>query len=205
MNHEDVSLDWRAIDLSRYNNRWWHPGRSAFVIALWRLFGLPLLKHLPCEAWFEPVLNAFKVWLLRRFGADIGKGCVIRACEIYYPWNLTMGDHVWIGYEANLYSLVPIRLGNHTVVSQRAFLCTGSHDATDPAFGLIVGEIILKDGAWVGAGCFIHPGVTLHEGAIAGAGSVVTRDLPPMTICAGNPCRPVKPRVLKVRDGAPKG
>lgn len=190
---------WRRIDLATFDNSWWNPGRSLAVITLWRLLGLPLLKHLPCEVWGERYLNGLKVWLLRRFGARVGRHCVIRACEVYYPWNVELGDHVWIGYEANLYSLVPIRLGNHTVVSQRAFLCTGSHDVRDPSFGLLVGEIVLKDGAWVGAGCFVCPGVTLHEGAVAGAGSVVTKDLPAMTICAGNPCNPRGPREIRLK------
>lgn len=195
-------LDWRDVDLSRYCNTWWSPGRSQRIISLWRLFGMPLLKKLPCEIFWEPHFNACKVRLLRMFGATIGNGLVIRSCEVYYPWNLFIGNNVWIGYEANLYSLVPIRLGNNTVVSQRAFLCTGGHDVRDPRFGLTVGEIVLKDGAWVSAGCFVCPGVTLHEGAVAAAGSVVVKDLPAMTICGGNPCQPIKPRVIQ--DPPPK-
>lgn len=193
------ALDWRAVDFSKYCNTWWKPGRSQHVISLWRLFGLPLLKHLPCEIWLEPKFNALKVSLLRLFGATLGSHIVIRSCEVYYPWNLYLGSHVWIGYESNLYNLVPIRLGNHTCVSQRAFLCTGSHDVFEPHFGLIVGEIVLKDAAWVCAGAFVGPGVTLHEGAVAAAGSVVVKDLPAMTICGGNPCKPIKPRVISAK------
>jgi len=200
MNDQERANDWRRIDYSKYDNSWWSPGRSMFVITLWRLFGLPLLKHLPCETWGDRFFSAIKIGLLRLFGAKIGRNVVIRSCEIYYPWNLETGDHVWIGYEANLLTLVPIRLGNHVTVSQRAFLCTGGHDVRDPHFGLVVGEITIKDGGWVGASAFVRPGVTLHEGAVAAAGSVVTKDLPAMTICAGNPCRPVKPRVLEERS-----
>lgn len=188
--------NWQAIDLSRFNNTWWRPGRSLWVISLWRWIGLPLLRYLPCETYGERFFNAFRLQLLKWFGARIGKGVVIRSCEVYYPWNLEIGDHVWIGYESNFYTLVPIRLHNHTVVSQRAVLCTGSHNVNDPAFGLVVGEITVKQGAWVCANVFVGPGVTLHEGAVAAAGSVVVKDLPAMTICAGNPCRPVKPREL---------
>lgn len=193
-------MSWRDIDFSKFGNTWWSPGRGMLTISLWRLWGMPLLKRLPCETYFEPWFNGIKIRLLRLFGAKIGKGLVIRSCEIYYPWNLEIGNNVWIGYEANLYNLVPIRLGNNTCVSQRAFLCTGSHDVTEPAFGLIVGEIELKDGAWVAAGCFVGPGVTLHEGAVAAAGSVVVKDLPAMTICGGNPCKPIKPRVIGPAD-----
>jgi putative colanic acid biosynthesis acetyltransferase WcaF len=196
MTDQTPQRTWRDVDLSKYNNTWWHPGRGMLTISLWRWFGLWLLKHLPCETIGERFFNGLKVWLLRRFGAEIGAGAVVRSCEIYYPWNLRMGDNVWIGYDAYLYNIVPIRLGDNTCVSQRAFLCTGSHDPAEPTFGLIVGEIELKDAAWVAAGVFVGPGVTLHEGAVAGAGSVVTKDLPSMTLCGGVPARPIKPRVI---------
>lgn len=188
---------WRDIDFSKFGNTWWSPGRGMLIISLWRWIGMPLMKHLPCETFGERYFNGFKIRLLRLFGARIGKGAVIRACEIYYPWNLEIGDHVWIGYEANLYTLVPIRLGNNTCVSQRAFLCTGSHDICEPHFGLQVGEITLKDGAWAGACCFIGPGVTLHEGAVAAAGSVVVKDIPEMTIAGGNPAKVIGERVIE--------
>lgn len=191
---------WRDVDFSKFGNSWWSPGRGLLTISLWRWFGMPLLKHLPCETYFGGFFNNIKVGLLRLFGAKIGRNLVIRACEIYYPWNLVIGDNVWIGYEANLYNLVPIRLGNNTCVSQRAFLCTGSHDVSEPHFGLIVGEIVLKDAAWVAASVFVGPGVTLHEGAVAAAGSVVVKDIPAMTIAGGNPAKPIKERVIEEPD-----
>jgi len=190
-------LDWRDVNYSRFNNSWWKPGRSLLVITLWRLFGMPMVKMLPCEVWGERFWDWLKLSILRLFGAKLGKGVVVRSCEIYYPWNLETGDNVWIGYESNLYTLVPIRLGNNVCVSQRAFLCTGTHDPYEPTFGLMVGEIHVKDGAWVGAGAFVGPGVTLHEGAIAAAGSVVVKDIPAMTIAGGNPAKPIKQRVIK--------
>ena len=188
--------EWQKVDLSKYSNTWWRPGRSQFTITLWRYLGMPLVKHIPSEVFPASLLNSIKIFILRLFGAKIGKNCVIRNCEVYYPWNLEIGDNVWIGYEANLYSLVPIKIGNNVCISQRAFLCTGSHDPYDPGFGLIVGEIVLKDASWVCAGSFVGPSVTLHEGAVAAAGSVVVKDLPEMTICAGNPCKPLKKRTL---------
>lgn len=55
-------------------------------------------------------------------------------------------------------------------------------------------KIDIKDGAWIGAQVFVGPGVTVEVDAVATAGSVVTRNLPPEMICAGNPCVPTKPR-----------
>ena len=167
------------------------------MIALWRAIGMPLLRILPCEPYFERFFNDLKCSLLRLFGAKVGKGVVIRSCKIYYPWNLEIHDHAWIGYGANLYNLVRIKIGKHACISQDVFFCTGSHDATDPYMGLIVGEIIVGDGAWVCASAFILPGITIGNGSVVGVGSVATEDTPPMMICAGNPCKPIKPREIK--------
>ena len=195
-----TNLSFKDIDFSRYQNNNWNPGRSKFVILLWRLIGMPLIKHLPCctETYGERFFNFFRIFILKLFGAKIGKNVVIRACEVYFPWNLQIGNNVWIGFESNLYSLVPIYLGNNTCVSQRAFLCTGSHDVSDTRFSLLVGEIKVCDGAWVSANCFVGPGVTIEDGAVAAAGSVVVKNLPKMTICAGNPCKPKKDRIISM-------
>ena len=185
-----------SIDLSQYKcSPDYFPG-SLLKNTLWRLFGMPLVKLLPDETIFFKQFNAFRIFILRRFGAIIGKNCIIRSIEVYHPWKITLGDNVWLGYGVNLYPLVPIHIGNNVCISQNAFLCTGSHDPYSPKFNLIIGEIILEDGSWVGANTFIGPNVTIHRGAVAGAGSVVTRNLPEMTICAGNPCKPVKKRVI---------
>jgi len=197
MAKDPEQLTWRDIDFTKYDDSWHGPGRSRLGVSLWRWIGLFLLKKLPNQGLGTQLWIHLRVWLLRLFGAKIGSNCVIRSCEVYYPWRLTMGDNVWIGYEANLYTLVPIRLGNNVCISQKAYLCTGGHDPYEPRFGLVAGEIVVKDGAWVGASCFVGPGVTLHEGAVAAAGSVVVKDLPTMTICGGNPAKPIKPRILR--------
>ncbi len=189
-------MDWRDIDLSTFRSSL-DLGRHRWAANLWRLFGLPLLRHLPTGITGGRLFNALRVGLLRLFGARVGRGATVQPCRILGPWNLRIGNHVWIGEGADLYALVPIVIGNNVCVSQGAVLCTGSHDISDPAFGLITGEIHLKDGCWVCAGCFVGPGVTLHEGAVAAAGSVVVNDLPPMTVWGGNPCRFIKLRVIR--------
>ncbi len=191
------SGDYKKIDLSKYTNSWWSPGRSRFVVALWRAIGMLLVKILPCEPYLESFFNSLKCSLLRLFGARVGKGVVIRSCEIYYPWNLEIGDHAWIGYGVNLYTLVGIKIGKHACVSQNAFLCTGSHDPTDPYLGLVVGKITVGDGAWICASACVLPGVSIGNGTVVAGGSVVTEDLPSMMICGGVPCKPIKKRELR--------
>jgi putative colanic acid biosynthesis acetyltransferase WcaF len=193
-------MDWRDIDLSKFRGR---PGlgRRRLAANFWRLFGLPLLRHLPTGVTGGLILSAARVAILRRFGARIGHGVHIQPCTVLLPWNLEIGNHVFIGEGADLYALAPIVIGSHVCISQRAKLCTGSHDVSDPHFGLITGEIHLKDGSWVCADCFVGPGVTLCEGAVAAAGSVVVKDLPPMTVWGGNPCRFIKVRAIQGSPG----
>jgi len=79
------------------------------------------------------------------------------------------------------------------VVSQGAYLCGASHDYTSWDFPLIAAPIVVGARAWVAARAIVHMGVTVGEGCVIGAGSVVTHDMPAWTVCAGVPCRPIKP------------
>jgi putative colanic acid biosynthesis acetyltransferase WcaF len=136
--------------------------------------------------------------LLRWFGARIGKGVVIRpSARFHYPWKVEIGDYSWIGSGVEFYSLDWIRVGNHCVISQNSYLCTGSHDLSDPAFGLQTAPITVENGAWVATDCFVGPGITIGANAVIGARSTVLADMPPQMICWGSPCRPYKPRSVR--------
>ncbi|MGD0581153.1 MAG: putative colanic acid biosynthesis acetyltransferase, partial [Bryobacteraceae bacterium] len=90
--------------------------------------------------------------MLRLFGARIGQGVVIKpGTRVKFPWRLQIGEHSWIGESAWLDDLSEISIGSNCCVSQGAYLCTGNHDWSDPAFRLIVRPIVLCDGSWVGA------------------------------------------------------
>jgi putative colanic acid biosynthesis acetyltransferase WcaF len=115
---------------------------------------------------------------------------------------LQVGDFCWIGEDAWIDNLVPVTLGNNAVISQGAYLCTGNHDWSSPGFDLRAQPIRLEDGSWVGARAFVGPGVTLGECAIAAAGSVVVRSIPPYEIHAGNPA--VFSRRREIRESNPK-
>jgi putative colanic acid biosynthesis acetyltransferase WcaF len=85
-------------------------------------------------------------------------------------------------------------IGNHATVSQYAILCTASHDISTPNMKLISSPIVLDDQCWVCAGAFVGPGITIHDGAVVGAMSVVTKDIEAWTVHAGNPARMIKKR-----------
>jgi putative colanic acid biosynthesis acetyltransferase WcaF len=141
--------------------------------------------------------SPFKVFLLRIFGAKIGKGVNIKPkVNIKYPWNLTIGDYSWIGEEVWIDNLGPISIGKSCCISQGAMLLCGNHDFKKITFDLIVKPIVLEDGAWVGAKSVVCPGVTLNQNSILAVGSVATIDLKENSIYQGNPAVKVKDRTI---------
>ncbi|MBS1722245.1 MAG: WcaF family extracellular polysaccharide biosynthesis acetyltransferase [Armatimonadetes bacterium] len=159
------------------------------------------LWNFACLLLFRPTprqLNAWRASVLRMFGAKIGQGCNVRAtAKIWAPWNLEMGDFSAIADDVNVYSMAVIKLGSKVVVSQGAHLCSGTHDYESENFQLYARPITIGDSAWICTECFIGPGVTVGEGAVVGARAVATKDVPAWTVCAGNPCKPIKPRVIR--------
>ncbi|MFP5042051.1 WcaF family extracellular polysaccharide biosynthesis acetyltransferase [Parasediminibacterium sp. JCM 36343] len=142
-------------------------------------------------------LHQWRSFLLRCFGAKIGKGVhVYPQVTIWAPWNIEIGDYSGIANGVNLYSQGHISIGKKVVISQDSYVCTGTHDYTDRGFPLKTKPIKIEDKVWIATKCFIHPGITVGEGAVVGACSVVTKSLPPWMICSGNPCLPIKKRIL---------
>ena len=146
-------------------------------------------------------MHRWRAFLLRCFGARIGKGVhVYPGVKIWAPWNLELDDHCGIANGVNLYSQGKIKIGFRTVVSQGAHLVTGTHDYTVPGFPLLTKPIVVKDHVWIATEAFIHPGVTIGEGAVIGARSVVSKNMPDWMVCTGHPCLPLKPREMKQQE-----
>jgi putative colanic acid biosynthesis acetyltransferase WcaF len=165
-------------------------GRSGLVVQLWWLVQATFFRGSP------QVLYGFRRWLLRRFGARIGKGVVIRpSVTIPYPWKLQIGDYSWIGDHAVLYCFAQITIGRHVVVSQKSYLCAGTHDYRTPGFDIQAFPIVIEDEAWLAADVFVAPGVTVGRGAVVGSRSSVFSNLPQMMVCVGSPARPIHARL----------
>ena len=181
----------QKIDLSKYEN---HLGRKHQVIRL--IWGIVW----PLSTWFLPrsMGMGWKRMLLRAFGAKIHPTAnIYSSARIYYPANLTMEENSCLASEVDCYNVAPIVVGANTTVSQRAYLCTASHDITDPLNPLITAPIILQDQAWVGAKAYIGMGVIIGQGAVVGATASVYKDVEPWTIVGGNPAKYIKKREIK--------
>jgi putative colanic acid biosynthesis acetyltransferase WcaF len=189
----------QTVDLSRFKNPDYDPGRPWLIRMVWFLVGLPLLRSAVVPS------SGFRRWLLRLFGADIGKGAVIKpGFRVKYPWLLTAGDHCWFGEDAWIDNLAMITIGDHVCISQGAYLCTGNHDWADPAFRLIVQTIQIHSGAWVGARASLAPGTVVGEGAVVGFGAVASGSIPAYEIHGGNPAKFIRRRQIRSTDAANK-
>lgn len=195
MDKQDILVD--ECDLGG-----WTSGRNKLWQILWAVVGSTIFRYSTDELISFKWSSKIRAFILKLFGSKIGRGLYIRpTVRIEYPWNLEIGDGCAVGDEAWLYNLVKIKLEDGVWVSQRSFLCTGSHNIYDGKMTTITAPVIVGKKAWVGACCFVKHGIRIGEGAVIGAGSVVTKDLPPWKICVGNPCKPVKDRVIKIMEG----
>jgi putative colanic acid biosynthesis acetyltransferase WcaF len=155
------------------------------------LVGRPLFR-LSFHNWY-----GFRAWLLRLFGAKVGKGVRIRpSVHVEIPWNLDIRDGVTVGDHAILYGLGTITIGERTIVSQYAHLCAGTHDYTDRRFPLIRDPIEIGPDAWIGADAFVGPNVRIGRLAVLGARSSAYKDLDARLVYVGNPAKALKPREL---------
>ncbi|SHG17481.1 putative colanic acid biosynthesis acetyltransferase WcaF [Arenibacter palladensis] len=136
--------------------------------------------------------------ILRAFGAKIPLNTLVySSCKIWAPWNLEIGKNSCVGPNTELYNKAAIIIGDNSVVSQGTKLYTASHDITDMKHPLIMYPIHIGDKSWIAADCFVGPGVTVGEGAVAGARAVVFKDVAPWTVVGGNPAKFIKNREIK--------
>lgn len=179
------------LDIANYKNR--HSLKSKVVRAIWNIVWLFLFR--PTS---RGVLNGWRIFLLRMFGAKIGDHCVVHpSCRVWQPWNLTMGHYVALSEQVDCYTVDKINIGSSAAISQGAYLCCASHDISSPIMELTYRPIIIGSQAWVAARAFIGPGVTVGDGAVVGACAVVTKNVAPWAVVAGNPAVFIKNRVIK--------
>ena len=141
--------------------------------------------------------------LLRTLFGGIGENVEIDTpfyCD--YGKNIFIGNDVIININCTFVDNRSIRIGNQVLIASNVQIYTSSHPVlpqerltTDwkerktPFFRTFAKPVTIEDGAWIGGGAILLPGVTIGKNSVIGAGSVVTRSIPPNCVAAGNPCR----------------
>lgn len=180
------------VDLSKYDNSWFHTGGSRLKCILWYFANALLLQN--------PLLPfvGLKIRTLRLFGAKIGKNVMIKpSVNIKYPWNLRIGDNTWIGENVWIDNLAKVTIGSNACISQGSMLLCGNHNYKRTTFDLMVGKISIEEGAWIGAQSVVCPNVTVHSHAVLGVGSVANHDLDSYSVYRGIPAVKVRDRIIR--------
>lgn len=185
------------IDLSQYHNALTRKHQMIRLVwgVVWTVFARPLPRS---------VGSGWKRFLLRLFGAKVHATAVVySSAKVYYPANLEMGAYSCLASEVDCYNVDKITIGENTTVSQGAYLCTASHDITNPLHPLITAPIVIEGQAWIGAKAFVGMGVTIGQGAVVGATASVYKDVEPWTVVGGNPAKYIKMRIVEnaIRGG----
>jgi putative colanic acid biosynthesis acetyltransferase WcaF len=176
-------------DLSKFDNSWYKPDVSKVKQVLWYFCNALVFK----SSMFP--VSRIKTQLLRLFGATVGKGVNIKPCvNIKYPWKLKINDYAWIGENVWIDNLGEVHIGSNACISQGAMLLCGNHNYKKETFDLIVGNIYIGEGAWIGANCTVCPGITCGSHSILTVGSIATHNLDDYSIYSGNPAVKVRER-----------
>lgn len=140
--------------------------------------------------------EAGRLALLRSLFARLGDGAVLRpSLRCDYGYNISIGDRSFINYDCVLLDCNRITIGAEVQFAPGVHIYTATHpvDAATRRSGLEYAQpVTIGDGAWLGGGCIVCPGVTVGENTVVGAGSVVVRDLPANVVAVGNPARVVR-------------
>lgn len=180
-----------SVDLSKYQNALSRKNQIARLIwsFVWLVFARPLPRNIG---------SSWKRFLLRLFGAKIHKTAhVYSSVKIYMPWNLEMAEYSCLAPEVDCYNAALIKVGAHSTVSQKAYLCAASHDITKSHNPLITAPIIIEDQVWIGAAAFIGMGVTVGQGAVVGATASVYKNIDSWVVVGGNPAKFLKYRIIE--------
>lgn len=164
-------------------------GRPGWYVQLWWIVEALLFRTSP------QFMYGWRRTLLRCFGAKIGKKVILRSSvHTQFPWKLSIDDYSWIGDAVTLYSLGQITIGKNVVISQKSYLCTGTHNYQQVDFPIQSLPVDIEDECWLATDVFIAPGITIGKGTIVGARSSVFKSLPAGKICFGSPAAVIKNR-----------
>ena len=166
-----------VLNLKRYKNPEEYRGRSIIIVVLWYLIASTLFRFSLRNA------NAYRNCILRLFGAKIGARVRIRrTVKIEFPWKLSIGADSWLGDNVDIYNQAHITIGSNTVISQKCYICTGSHDWRKQTFDLILSRVTIGNSVWIAADTFVGPGVSIGDNILIGCRKTIMKSVASGTI-----------------------
>lgn len=134
--------------------------------------------------------------LLRQLFGSLGEDTEVEPpLQVDYGFPISIGARCFVNYGAVILDCAPVTIGDEVQIATGVQLLTATHplDAAKRRSGWeMAAPVSIGDGVWLGGGAIVCPGVSIGEDTVVGAGSVVTRDLPPGVLAVGNPCRVVR-------------
>ncbi|WP_028475855.1 sugar O-acetyltransferase [Nocardia sp. CNY236] len=135
--------------------------------------------------------------ILERLLGAIGAGSwVMPRFQCDYGYSIRLGRNSFLNYDAIVMDCAPVVIGDDVSIGPRAQLLTALHPMDDHESRRqrweTAAPITIGDNVWLGGGVIVCPGVVIGENTVVGAGSVVTKPLPPRVFAAGNPCRIIR-------------
>jgi putative colanic acid biosynthesis acetyltransferase WcaF len=181
---------YNKVCLNNFDNSWYSPG-SKIKIFTWYFINRVFINT------YLPIPSIIKNKVLRFFGSKIGNNVLIKPkVNIKYPWLLSVGDNVWIGENVWIDNLAKVSIGSNVCISQGAMLLCGNHNYKSISFNLLIDEIVIEDGVWLGAKSVVCPGITCKSHSVLTVGSIAARVMEDYTIYQGNPAKPQKKRII---------
>lgn len=153
-----------------------------------------LVKYIP-----SPVGDYFRYPVLKIFCKEFHTTYIGENITLWFPWNICIEEHVSLNNGIILDGTGGIRIGSDSRIAAGVGFHTADHGFDDPEVlireqGFVVAPIIIGKDVWIGAGTNLTKGVRIGEGSVIGCGSVVTKDVEPYSIAAGNPCKFIRKR-----------
>ncbi|WP_196831378.1 acetyltransferase [Mycetocola sp. CAN_C7] len=192
LNSEDIPVI-NLADAPGEREAW---DRPRAVVYLWAICELLFVTN----AW--QISSALRVWILRKFGAEIGQGVIFRPrTRVKFPWKLHIGDRSWIGEGVWFHNQDHIYVGYDVVISQETFLTTGSH-AHRRDMALVTKPIWIREGVWLTSRCVVLGGSDVGRSAVIGPNTVVRGIVEANTVVSSSALTTVGRRFPSTRSAA---
>jgi acetyltransferase-like isoleucine patch superfamily enzyme len=160
---------------------------------------IQLASYLPRGFAHNSCFNKFRTYIIKKSGVKVGLNSYFYPnCIIINPVNISIGNDSFFNYNCLLSAYQKISIGSRVSISYNVKIITETHDYKDKNFSVILKPVVIENDVWVGAGAIILPGITIGQGAVIAAGSVVKDNVEPWSIVSGNPAIHIKYREISV-------